>query len=316
MLSVRGARRVFPGGTVALDGADLTVPAGTVMSVLGPSGCGKTTLLRIIAGLDMPDAGTVAWDGTDLAGVPAHRRGFGMVFQDYALFPHRDVAANVAFGLRMQHLDRAEIRNRVTGCLSLVGLAGYERRHITQLSGGEQQRVALARALAPRPRLLLLDEPLGSLDRGLRERLAVDLRRICTEVGVTAVHVTHDQEEGFAIGDRVAIMAAGRVLQTGTPEAVWAAPASETVARFLGFANILDGPDGRVLIRPDAFTPDPNGCVSGTVTRRTFRGDHVLLDVACPSGATLEVAARWTPLPDVGARVRLSVDPSGVIPLP
>jgi thiamine transport system ATP-binding protein len=280
--------------------------------VLGPSGCGKTTLLRAIAGLEPPSGGRVTWDGADLGGVAPHRRGFGMVFQDFALFPHRDVFGNVAFGLRMAGADRAAQRARVDEVLALVGLEGYGPRSIATLSGGEQQRVALARALAPRPRLLLLDEPLGSLDRSLRQRLVVELRELLTTAGVSAVYVTHDQEEAFALADALVVMRAGRVVQRGTPEAVWSHPRDEFVARFLGFDNVLDGR----VIRPDAFRPSTDGTVRGVVVARTYRGDHFVVRVATDDGGpVLAVAARWTPPPAVGERVTLALDPAGVIPL-
>ena len=205
-LELRGIE-LARGGKTILDGVSLTVADGEIVCLTGPSGSGKTTLLRVIAGLAAPDAGTVAFAGADLRDVPVHRRGFGLVFQDHALFPHRDVAANVAFGLRMQGVRRRELASRVAAQLELVGLADAGRRDVTTLSGGEQQRVALARALAPRPRLLLLDEPLASLDRELRDRLALDLRRILREVGISAIHVTHDLAEAATVGDRTVALA-------------------------------------------------------------------------------------------------------------
>ena len=195
------------GGSTILRGISLTVADGEIVCLTGPSGSGKTTLLRVIAGLSVPAAGTVSFDGTDLRDVPVHRRGFGLVFQDHALFPHRDVAGNVGFGLRMQGVRGRELAAGVAAQLELVGLAGHERRDVTTLSGGEQQRVALARALAPGPRLLLLDEPLASLDRELRDRLALDLRKILRELGVTAIHVTHDLAEAATVGDRTVALA-------------------------------------------------------------------------------------------------------------
>jgi thiamine transport system ATP-binding protein len=205
MLDVSEVVVRFDGRTV-LDGVSLQVPTGEIVALLGPSGSGKSTLLRVIAGLHVPDAGRVAWNGEDLAGVPPHRRGIGLVFQDLQLFPHKDVAANVAFGLRMQGVDKDARRERVTRLLDMVGLPGYELRRTGTLSGGEAQRVALARSLAPEPRLLLLDEPLGALDRDLHDRLAVEVRALLQRVGITAIHVTHDEQEARTIGDRLVVL--------------------------------------------------------------------------------------------------------------
>ena len=238
-LEVRRVSVELGGGTV-LDDVSLTASAGEIVALLGPSGCGKTTLLRVIAGLQ-PHAGEVCWQGQSLAAVPAHRRGFGLVFQDQALFPHLDVERNVAFGLRMRGGATGERRRRVAELLESVGLSGFSRRPVDSLSGGEAQRVALARALAPHPRLLMLDEPLSGLDRPLREQLLVDLPRILRRLRQTALFVTHDLEEALAVSDRVAVMRAGRIVQVGTPRALYEHPASVFVARFLGRANILPG---------------------------------------------------------------------------
>jgi thiamine transport system ATP-binding protein len=205
MLQVQGVQVRF-GSRRVLDGVDLTVATGEVVALLGPSGSGKTTLLRVIAGLLPPDQGRVVWDGEDVTAVPTHLRRFGLVFQDQQLFPHRDVAANVGFGLRMAGRSKSEIRGRVSELLELVGLGGFDGRAVAALSGGEAQRVALARALAPAPRLLLLDEPLGALDRELHDRLAVDLRDLLKHVGITGVHVTHDHDEASTVADRVVTM--------------------------------------------------------------------------------------------------------------
>ncbi len=248
MLEFNDVQKSFDGIPV-LRGLSHTLAAGEVLVLLGPSGCGKTTLLRIIAGLETADAGSVRLDGEDLTKTAVHRRGFGFVFQDYALFPHKSVYENVIFGLRMQKWQPADMRARAEQVLSLVGLAGFDERTVHDLSGGEQQRVALARALAPAPRLLLLDEPLGALDRALRERLMLDLRAILKQAGsvvgrpegVTAVYVTHDQAEAFAIADQVVVMNQGRIEQSGAPMEVYRRPATTFVARFLGMENIYEG---------------------------------------------------------------------------
>jgi thiamine transport system ATP-binding protein len=206
MLAVEDVTVRFGERTV-LDDLSLTVDTGEIVALLGPSGCGKSTLLRVIAGLQIPDGGAVLWDGTDLAGVPPHRRGIGLVFQDLQLFPHKDVGGNVAFGLRMQSARRDVTVGRVAQLLELVGLPGFERRRVATLSGGEAQRVALARALAPEPKVLLLDEPLGALDRDLHDRLALDVRALLRQVGITAIHVTHDEAEARVIGDRLVVLA-------------------------------------------------------------------------------------------------------------
>jgi thiamine transport system ATP-binding protein len=206
MLAVENVTVRFGDRTV-LDDVSLAVDTGEIVALLGPSGCGKSTMLRVIGGLQIPDRGAVLWDGEDLAGVPPHRRSIGLVFQDLQLFPHKDVGGNVAFGLRMQGARRDVIASRVGVLLDLVGLPGFERRRVATLSGGEAQRVALARALAPEPRVLLLDEPLGALDRDLHDRLALDVRALLQRVGITAIHVTHDEAEARVIGDRLVVLA-------------------------------------------------------------------------------------------------------------
>lgn len=268
-LGVTGAVVRF-GTTTALDDVCLHVPPGEVLALLGPSGCGKSTLLRAVAGLQPLDAGRVTWDGADLAGVPVHRRGFGLMFQDGQLFVHRDVGGNVAFGLAMAHAPREERRTRVAELLGLVGLAGYERRAVDTLSGGEQQRVALARALAPGPRLLLLDEPLSALDRALRERLSGDLAAILRRAGTTALYVTHDHDEAFAVADRIAVMSAGRLLQVDAPDRLWRSPASRAVAEFLGYEAFLpmaddDGAPALLAIAPGALRVAGPGTVKDAV---------------------------------------------------
>jgi thiamine transport system ATP-binding protein len=322
-------------GSPVLRGVDLDVPAGQLLCVLGPSGGGKSTLLRVVAGLEVPAAGRVKLDGRDLAGVPAHERGVGLMFQDYALFPHRNVAENVAFGLRMAGVDAAGARSRVAELLELVGLPGAERRPVSQLSGGEQQRVALARALAPRPRLLMLDEPMGSLDRTLRERLPEELRAIFTELGLTVIYVTHDQDEALSVADRVVLLASGRVVADDAPEGLWTRPANAWAARFLGFRNIapaqvgdhgvetawgrlprsaVDGLEevgtaieGTLVIRPSALVTATDGPIRGRVSSRRFRGDHVLLVVETGAPRPLYVEAREGELPVPGDDIALRV---------
>lgn len=233
MLELRGVSKRY-GDTVALDRVDLTVEHREVVAILGPSGCGKTTLLRVVAGLERPDSGEVLWDGEKITHLAPHERHFGLMFQHFALFPHRTVAENVAFGLRMQNLSQDEIRRRVTEALEWVAMDGYERRSIEGLSGGEQQRVALARTLAPNPRLVMLDEPLGSLDRALREHLIVEMANLLRARGATSIYVTHDHTEAEAMADRVAVMQAGQIIQIGSFAELRTEPATDWVAEFVG----------------------------------------------------------------------------------
>jgi thiamine transport system ATP-binding protein len=226
---------------IVLHDISLQVDAGEIVCLLGPSGCGKTTLLRIIAGLEQADSGEIIFEGSDLHNIPIHQRGFGLMFQDFALFPHKNVWDNVIFGLRMQNLDYSHIIPQGKHALKMVGLSGFELRDVNELSGGEKQRVALARSLAPRPKLLMLDEPLGSLDRKLREELLIEVRRILKEAKLTSIYVTHDQQEAFAVADRVVIMNAGHIEQIGSPKTVYDQPSTEFVARFLGLPNLIEG---------------------------------------------------------------------------
>ena len=249
LLEVSGLSKSFD-GVRAVDGVSFSADRGELLALLGPSGCGKTTLLRLLAGLEEPDGGTVRFNENFINGQTPEQRGFGLMFQDLALFPHMDVFGNVSFGLRMQRLPRPQIQTRVHELLDLVEMSGYANRKVHELSGGERQRVALARSLAPAPRLLMLDEPLGSLDRALRDSLQGQVRRILKEVSVTSIYVTHDRDEAFAMADRLIFMNHGRIVQTGTPEEVVADPADGFVARSLGFKNILRGvvrSDGEVL---------------------------------------------------------------------
>ena len=239
-LEVAAVSKSF-GPNRVLDQVSLRVARGEVVALLGPSGSGKTTLLRVLAGFEAPDAGAVHFDGEDLTRTPPARRGFGLVFQSYALFPHLSVGQNVAFGLESIRWERARIRERVREMLSLVDLDGFESRRVAQISGGQQQRVALARALAPYPRLLLLDEPLSNLDPTLRERTRAQLRATLRRVGITTVLVTHEQEEAFELGDRVAVLHGGVIEQLASPRELYETPASRFVAGFVGRSNWLPG---------------------------------------------------------------------------
>jgi spermidine/putrescine transport system ATP-binding protein len=240
MLTLRDICKTYEGKPL-LTNFSLSVEAGETVCLLGASGSGKSTLLRIIAGLESPESGSVLWEGVDLAQTPPHERDFGLVFQDYALFPHLSVFDNAAFGLRMRNLPKTEIQKRVEESLQIVNLSGFEARRVTDLSGGEQQRVALARSLATRPRLLMLDEPLGALDRSLKEGLLNELRVILQHANIPAIYVTHDQEEAFAIADRILLLHEGASLREGTPVEVWNDPQSAWVARFLGVGNLVEG---------------------------------------------------------------------------
>ena len=224
-----------------LNDISFQVAEGETICLLGASGSGKSTLLRIIAGLEDSDSGVISFNEQDLTSTPAHLRDFGLVFQDYALFPHLNVNDNVAFGLKMRRMEQDGISRRVANSLKMVNLNGFEKRQVTDLSGGEQQRVALARALAIRPRLLMFDEPLGALDRALREDLLNELRRILHRTEIPAIYVTHDQEEAFKIADRVLILHQGEIIREGSPADVWANPQSVFVAEFLGLGNVIDG---------------------------------------------------------------------------
>lgn len=286
--------------TAALDGADLTVEDRSIHVLMGPSGSGKSTMLRAIAGLEDPAAGEIAWNGRSVLGVPAHKRGFGLMFQDYALFPHRDVAGNVAFGLRMQKLAAGQIERRVDEILELVGLPGYENRSVSTLSGGERQRIALARTLAPRPRLVLLDEPLGALDRSLREHLLIEMRAIFDRVEATVLYVTHDREEAFTIGDRVAIIRDGEIVADDTPEGLWHRPPDGWTARFIGLENLcaastlieLDAQPPSVgtttgVVPPEAITFSPIASQTATVTGSFFRGGAYRIELDLGAGSSL-----------------------------
>ena len=235
-----------------LKDVSFTLGEHELLCLLGPSGSGKSTLLRLIAGLEKPENGSIFWDDLNLATIPTHLRNFGLMFQDYALFPHRNVFENVAFGLRMQKKSKQDIRKRVTDCLKQVGMETFANRKVTELSGGEQQRIALARALAPQPRMLMLDEPLGALDHTLRQTLIGELRHVLGENGIPTIYVTHDQEEAFALADKIALLHDGNMIQIDNPENLYRFPQSVWSAKFLGLNNILPGEvddDGLVTVK-------------------------------------------------------------------
>jgi thiamine transport system ATP-binding protein len=341
--------RVDYGEVTAVDGVSVTAAVGEVLAVLGPSGCGKSTLLRAIAGLEPLTSGTVRLGGRAVDALPPERRDVGVAFQEGALFPHRSVSENVAFGPRMRGWERATTRTRVAEVLDLVDLGGYGPRRVTELSGGEAQRVALARAIAARPRLLLLDEPLGALDRALRDRLLGDLPKVFSDAGSTVVYVTHDQDEALTLADRVAVMGAGRIRQVDTPDVLWRGPVDVEVARFLGLDQLVPGhrttdgvtsgvttafgtwllPDAggpdteaagatvEVLLLPDALHLDGRGEVQvpGRVRLRRFAADHLVVEVDTDAGPTLRVPVRGRG-PEVGTGVTVGVELGSVRILP
>lgn len=338
MLEIQGVHIRF-GELHVLRGINLTIKKGEIICLLGPSGCGKTTLLRVIAGLETPQAGDVRLGGNSITRIPVHQRNFGLMFQDFALFPHLNTADNVAFGLKMQGVSRDQRTARAREILGLVGLAGFEQRDVAQLSGGERQRVALARSLAPNPRLLMLDEPLGSLDAALRERLVVELREIIKRVGLTAIYVTHDQGEAMAIADRIAVMNAGQIEQVDTPESLYKRPSSTFVAQFLRLENVfpilsradgvvhtgvgdfaVEGEAQAILLHPDGLTltgrGDPNA-LSGIVHERIFQGDSYHLKVRLGDGEVLsfKVTSTIHHLPDIGQQIAVVAAPELVVPL-
>ena len=327
MLQVTGLSVAFDGVEV-LAGIDLEVDEGEIVVLLGPSGCGKSTLLRTIAGLETPTAGRVAWAGLDLTATPPHGRDFGLVFQDHALFPHLDVARNVSFGLEVAGMPPDQLAHRVERTLELVGLAGFGQRSVDTLSGGEAQRVALARSLAPGPRLLMLDEPLGALDRSLRDRLIGELGTLLRRLGQAAVHVTHDHDEAFALADRIAVLGDGRIQRIGTPAEVWADPGTAYVARCLGHDNIIDldasgrcalgrlgDTAGTVLLRADRVRVDlsPGGSrLEAVVAGSAFRGDRSVLRLTVGDE---EILVSSEAPADVGSAVWLTIGPDAVVPL-
>jgi putative spermidine/putrescine transport system ATP-binding protein len=325
------------GDQLAVDGLDLAVKQGEFVSLLGPSGCGKTTTLQMIAGFVEPTAGAITLEGRDLLGIKPSQRGLGIVFQSYALFPHMTAAENVAFGLEMRNVPRAERDQRVAQTLELVGLGAFADRYPRRMSGGQQQRVALARALVIRPRILLLDEPLSNLDAKLREEMQIELRQIQRSVGTTTILVTHDQAEAMALSDRIVVMNKGRVEQIGRPHEAYEKPASAFVANFLGRTNVLPGVmrrendtsvavigDGRwpappmtgervtVSVRPEKvdFIDAGARSLGGTVRTRIFQGNHWLYQVDTPCGLVTVIRQNAGQTgPAEGAAVRLTWRP-------
>ena len=329
------------GTTKALTDVSFSIQKGEVVALLGPSGCGKSTLLSLIAGLDAPDGGKITWDGVSLENIPPHKRGFGLMFQDFALFPHLNVHANVAFGLRIARLPADEISQRTTQVLELVGLPGFTQRDVNTLSGGEQQRVALARSLALHPRLLMLDEPLGSLDRSLRERLVADLRQILHQMHQTAIYVTHDLEEAFTVADRIILMNQGKIEQIGTPQEIYAAPASPFAARFLELTNLMTAevinksgnivlftPVGefpllpshmpgqvQALIRPDFAIAGEDGPykLHGMIKDCSFRGNWQRVSILVNQVELIFDFPSSSRLPGIGEIITISLDPARAI---
>ncbi len=347
LLRAEGLTKRF-GATLALDALDLAVQRGEFLALLGGSGSGKSTLLRVIAGFETPEAGSLTLDGADLLPLPPHRRPVSMMFQSYALFPHLSVFDNIAYGLRRERLPRAEVDRRVQEGLALVGLQGLEARRPAQLSGGQKQRVALVRSLVKRPPLLLLDEPLGALDAGLRERTGFELRALQQASGASFVMVTHDQQEALALADRVAVLDQGRLAQLGTPQALYESPASRLVAGFLGGANLLEGrlrEDGRVqtadallrlpaplarpagaavtvAVRPERIrllpedAPSEDNAIAATLRERAYHGDAWVCLVALPSGQALRLRLPGgAPPPPAGSSVVLGWPVDATIPL-
>jgi len=332
-LTLTNVAKTFPGGIRALTPVDLDIAEGEIVSLLGPSGCGKTTLLRIIAGLESTDAGgIIRFGGDDVTALSVVQRKVGMVFQSYALFPNMSVRRNIGYGLKMQKLPRTEINARVDEVIALCRLGPYADRPINALSGGQRQRVALARAFAPRPRILLLDEPLSALDAALRGQLRDELAQLLRTFGITAIFVTHDQTEAMAIADRVAVMSHGQIAQIGTPEALYRAPASPFVARFVGDAMPLAGQirsgalhlEGGVLpldardghaayVRAEDVKLDADGPLTGRIEGVTFLGTHYRIVLSGITKSLLALLHVGTSAPKVGETVRARIAPGAIL---
>ncbi len=304
------------GAELALRDVELRIDAGEVVAVIGPSGCGKSTLLRAVAGLEPLSSGIIRMDGRDVSATPTHERDLGLMFQTHVLFPHLRVGENVGFGLEMSGMSRGERERRVSEMLDLVELGSFADRAVESLSGGEAQRVALARALAPSPGLLMLDEPLGSLDRVLREQLTADLRRLVRLLGLTTLHVTHDQAEAFALADRVVVLHEGRVVQVGRPDDLWWRPANSFVAEFVGHPNRWRLDDGSIEIVPISAVLSGGArrggrMIEATVEFASFRDGRFTVEAV--RDATRRVVYETNARPEIGERVELGVDESSVI---
>ena len=318
-IEVRNVTKRF-GTYTAVNDVTVTVPSGELVALLGPSGSGKTTLLRIIAGLETPDAGgKVLFGDADVTDQPIERRNVGMVFQSYALFPNMSVAENIGYGLRIRKGTRVAVKQKVEALLALVQLEGYGERRIDQLSGGQRQRVALARALAVRPRALLLDEPLTALDAKLREQLRADIDRLLRSLAITSVYVTHDQAEAMALGDRVAVMETGQIVQIGTPREIYYRPRTAFVADFIGTMNRMrmDGNARESLFRPEDthVVPQAQAQFSGNVVSVFFLGDHTRLMVDCGASQLLTVETTERREFAVGEKLYLRVPPEAMLSL-
>jgi ABC-type Fe3+/spermidine/putrescine transport system ATPase subunit len=339
ILSICNLSKSF-GTLQALEDISFEVNEGEIVTLLGPSGCGKSTLLAIIAGLEAADQGEILWNNASLLGIAPHLRGFGLMFQDFALFPHMNVYQNIAFGLKMSRMPPQAIEQRVREMLEIVGLPDFSKRDVNTLSGGEQQRIALARALAPHPNLLMLDEPLGSLDRNLRERLVADLQSILHQMNQTAIYVTHDQQEAFTIADQVILMNSGHIEQLGTPRQIYQDPASIFVARFLEMTNIIpamihqhngiaqvtsdvadfsfnSSHEGEVnlLIRPDMAKLDEQGAckLNGIFTSVSFRGSTQRITFIVNHTPLIFEFPFSVALPEPGTAMTLCLNPATAI---
>jgi ABC-type Fe3+/spermidine/putrescine transport system ATPase subunit len=327
--------------TPVLNDFNLEVKNGEILCLLGPSGCGKTTLLRVVAGLERPTSGNLFFNGESILDTPVNERDFGLMFQEYALFPHMTVADNITFGLKMRGLPANLRAQRLQEILDLVGMAGLESRNVGELSGGERQRVALGRSLAPSPRLLMLDEPLASIDAALREQLVIELREIVKQIGIMAIYVTHDQAEAFAIADRVAVMRTGAIEQVDTPEQIYQHPQTEYTARFLGLTNILPATgsvDGRIttacgefdappetsglLLHPAGISLTPTSdslSLAGSIERAVFKGSHYQIDVQVDNNPALRLGFRLpvgqNDPPAPGEAITLYIEKRMIVPL-